>query len=555
MNRISLRDKNLIWAFNENYNIKIPENWQLDSPDFYEKLIISFCLGFKNSKLIFSYIEYLDKIDKDKSFSKIFFMYLENFFYEKSIKKRPALKYFKKEFFTNIRNFYLSHKRKDIVDELKYALSEKFFGNVPKTTTMVRKLAKTILESQKLNNEFELVENFEKIINTQFHFSIEDRKLKNGLGKFEIEKIKIDKDVLDDYYGLIGSAEFTTELDTENLEQPDLKESGSLNKSENNHNTIIKNIFGKSILSVKETLEIQNNICTKIHRDNKIIVSKGEYKDDIDSLFRKSQIEKSYLENKEYYAYFKNQFDREISNIQKIIKNSLFIESESHLKKTKYGNIDPTNVYRNIVLNDNKIFSKKIKLEKNNFSIDILIDASASQISRKESIASQSFIIASAFTNLSIPTRVMSFNNVENYLGLKIFREYDDEISKNDKIFEFHSMGSNRDGLALKLSSYLLGKNNYEKKLFIYLTDGKPNDVRQKTINKGEALDYTGKIAETDTAIEYRKLEQYGINTLAIFTGNDKDLESMQKIYGNNFVYIKNFKRFSKIVCEYIKKL
>lgn len=559
MNKISIRDKNLVWAFSENYALKIPSEYVFEINSFYEKLIYAYLFTFEKYPIVFEYVKYLDKIDKHRSFSKMFFMYIENFIYHRSVEKRPIMEYYRNIFFENIKSFYRYNKRTDIVDELKYALSEKYFKKVPITTLMVRDLAQTFTDSKYLKDEVEIIETFEKIIDANFHFSLKEKNDNKGKQKFEIDKLKSfekDKNVLDDYYGLIGSAEFTNDLNFEDMDHEEQKNKKNLEESFFiDREPIVKSIFGKSSLSEKNISELEKELCTKIHKDSRIIITNGEYDDSIESTFRKSQIDDSYIENTEYYDFLRNNFDREINNMILIIKNSLSMENEDHISKSRYGILKASMVYRNIYLNESKIFTKKYNYEKNDFSIDILIDSSASQLERKSSVAAQAFIITQAFTELNIPTRVLGYSNIENYLGLRIFREYSDDISANDNIFQFHPTGSNRDGLALKLVSKMISENGFERKLLIYLTDGKPNDVRQRVDNRQFHNQYRDKIAENDTAFEFRKLEQSGIYVLAIFTGNDKDIVSMKRIYGNNFAYIKNIKRFSKIVMHYIKNL
>ena len=42
---------------------------------------------------------------------------------------------------------------------------------------------------------------------------------------------------------------------------------------------------------------------------------------------------------------------------------------------------------------------------------------------------------------------------------------------------------------------------------------------------------------------------------LGVFTGKEIDLEAEKKIYGKDFIYIKDIQRFSDIVSTYLKKV
>ena len=55
--------------------------------------------------------------------------------------------------------------------------------------------------------------------------------------------------------------------------------------------------------------------------------------------------------------------------------------------------------------------------------------------------------------------------------------------------------------------------------------------------------------------MEVRKARKRGIMVLGVFTGKEIDLEAEKKIYGKDFIYIKDIQRFSDIVSTYLKKV
>ena len=58
-----------------------------------------------------------------------------------------------------------------------------------------------------------------------------------------------------------------------------------------------------------------------------------------------------------------------------------------------------------------------------------------------------------------------------------------------------------------------------------------------------------------DTATEVRRARKRGVMVLGVFTGKETDLEAEKKIYGKDFIYIKDIQRFSDIVSMYLKKV
>ena len=64
-----------------------------------------------------------------------------------------------------------------------------------------------------------------------------------------------------------------------------------------------------------------------------------------------------------------------------------------------------------------------------------------------------------------------------------------------------------------------------------------------------------GVVGIKDTATEVRRARKRGIMVLGVFTGKETDLDAEKKIYGKDFIYIKDIQRFSDIVSMYLKKV
>lgn len=555
--------KNIIWTLSEDYSINIPEEDIILNRDLFDIFNLSRTLS-KDSKLVFDYLIYLKDIDKDLMFLNLFYLCLEEFSKEELLTIRPSFEIIRNLHYKDLLKYYEGHRRYDLLDEVKYTRAKRFFNEVPMTSQMVKDLDQKIKSFSKLKNVYDLIDSFENLLDSNFFFSNSikdknDKKTRKTFDKDNIkEKKKAEKNVLDDYYGLIGSAEFTNDLNLEGLEkeEKDLIVKSESIDSKDKMLYMAQNLFGKNILSESEISLLEKEICNQNHKSNRLLISKGTYPDNLEANFRKSQLQESEDDNKYYLDRFRNLFSRSQNMMKKDLKNSLLINSEIQKNKSKSGLLSPAKIYRHTYLNDPVIFYKKTKFESSELSVDILLDGSSSQLDRKSRIASWTYTITQALTDLKIPTRVMTFSNLENVLGLTIFRDYSDSQDKNLDILKYSPAGSNRDGLAFRLVRKILRTNKYKNKILIYLTDGKPYDVRIRIDNnyKDDEKAYKDKFAEMDTAIEFRKLEDEGIYPLAIFTGKDEDLKSMQKIYGNNFAYIKDINRFSSLITQYIKR-
>ena len=81
------------------------------------------------------------------------------------------------------------------------------------------------------------------------------------------------------------------------------------------------------------------------------------------------------------------------------------------------------------------------------------------------------------------------------------------------------------------------------------------NPVVKKLFSIRGEMSYKGIVGIKDTAMEVRKARKRGIMVLGVFTGKEIDLEAEKKIYGKDFIYIKDIQRFSDIVSTYLKKV
>ena len=129
-------------------------------------------------------------------------------------------------------------------------------------------------------------------------------------------------------------------------------------------------------------------------------------------------------------------------------------------------------------LDDNKVFTRILQSDPGDLSVDILLDASSSQIDRQAVVAAQGYMIAESLTRCHIPVRVSSFCSLSGYTVVTRYRDYY-ETDKNDRIFNYFTTGCNRDGLAIRALAKGLEDSPSEHKLVILLSDVKPNDVIQ----------------------------------------------------------------------------
>ena len=318
--------------------------------------------------------------------------------------------------------------------------------------------------------------------------------------------------------------------------------------------TYVELNYGKSYLSEAEEKKINYQMCRGIHSDCSLYFTEGIIKNPVKSNYQYEYAKR--LRNKNIWLYHDKHriVKHNITVLTETLRKSLVLRSETQTVLSDRGMIVPSRLWRIGRTNDAKLFQQELKGEISDFVVDVLIDASGSQMKRQGDVALQAYIISEALSNVDIPHRVMSFCTFWDYTIMHRFRRYDDPRSENDNIFNYVTSSNNRDGLAIRTAGYDLLQREEEKKIMIILSDGRPYDVIINRPNAKNPEPYQGKAAIADTATEVRRLRNLDVSVLGVFAGEEKDLATEKKIFGKDFAYIRDIANFSKIVGRYLTK-
>ena len=318
--------------------------------------------------------------------------------------------------------------------------------------------------------------------------------------------------------------------------------------------TYVELNYGKSYLSEAEEKKINYQMCRGIHSDCSLYFTEGILKNPVKSNYQYEYAKR--LRNKNIWLYHDKHriVKHNITVLTETLRKSLVLRSETQTVLSDRGMIVPSRLWRIGRTNDAKLFQQELKGEISDFVVDVLIDASGSQMKRQGDVALQAYIISEALSNVDIPYRVMSFCTFWDYTIMHRFRRYDDPRSENDNIFNYVTSSNNRDGLAIRTAGYDLLQREEEKKIMIILSDGRPYDVIINRPNAKNPEPYQGKAAIADTATEVWRLRNLDVSVLGVFAGEEKDLATEKKIFGKDFAYIRDIANFSKIVGRYLTK-
>ena len=217
--------------------------------------------------------------------------------------------------------------------------------------------------------------------------------------------------------------------------------------------TYIELNFGKTYLSPLEEKKINFQLCRGIHADCGLYFTDGILANPVKRNYQLEYAKKQQGKNK--YAYYDNHrtVKQNIAILSGILKKAMAMRQEETTILSDRGRICPERLWKIGRSRDAKLFSQTYPADGSTFVVDVLIDASGSQRVRQEQVALQAYIIMQAMSSVHIPHRVMSFCTFWDHTILQRYREYDEDASANEKIFNFTTSSNNRDGLAIRAAS------------------------------------------------------------------------------------------------------
>lgn len=307
--------------------------------------------------------------------------------------------------------------------------------------------------------------------------------------------------------------------------------------------------FGAPLYSQQELAGLEQELCVDEHRGCHLYYATGD--DTHEKLKgyvaaqRRNALRQMEL-NRQAYEADATRHRTSIRRLTARIRNAMLAYLQPTPVRAASGALDAGRIWRGVYLDDDKVFTRILQSDPGELSVDILLDASSSQIDRQAVVAAQGYMIAESLTHCHIPVRVSSFCSLSGYTVVTRYRDYF-ETDKNERIFNYFTTGCNRDGLAVRALARGLEDSPSEHKLVILLSDVKPNDVIQMN-HGGSFVDYAGDNGIQNTAMEIRALTYKGIQVMCVFTGKDDDLPAAHTIYGRNFARIRSLDQFADTV-------
>ena len=312
----------------------------------------------------------------------------------------------------------------------------------------------------------------------------------------------------------------------------------------------MRDYFGAPLLSEGERQTLEQSLCTGEHKNCHLYYTQGDDEPDrrlkgYAAAQRRNALRQA-EKNREAYEADAVRHRASIVRLTARIRNAMLAYLQPTVVRPASGPLDPGRIWRGVYLDDDKVFTKIQQSDPGQLAVDLLLDASSSQVDRQAVVAAQGYMIAEALTRCHIPVRVTSFCSLSGYTVLTRYRDYQEQ-DRNERIFRYFTTGCNRDGLAIRTLAREIEESSYEHKLVILLSDAKPNDVIQ-LYRDGTYVDYARDNGIENTAMEVRSLLFRDIPVVCVFTGNDDDIPAAHTIYGRNFARIRSLDQFADTV-------
>ena len=333
---------------------------------------------------------------------------------------------------------------------------------------------------------------------------------------------------------------------------------------ENEGRDYVEGCFGRSLYPPRELALIEQRLCTGNHLGCHLWFTRGEtaqgktMRADVQHLFDQAaeQAERNradFLKNNDLYQ-------SSILRLTEHIRNCMQVQQQPDAVSARQGHVDSQRIWRLPVLKDGKVFLRSEEESNPGFTVDLLLDGSASRLHCQETIAAQGYILARNLAACGIPVRVSSFCSLRGYTVVRILKDFSEKNAAR-KIFNYFAAGWNRDGLALRMAGKLLDTAPADRHLLILLTDASPDDSR-KILPTGKvplSRSYDGEAGVQDTAEEVRALRQQGVRVAAVFMGENASAPDARTIYGQDLVRIQRMDQLAaaagKLIQEEIREL
>lgn len=566
------RAMNIAWTAAGDYGFIPPflAFFQDGSPDLYMNSIIGYVHKWYDPKIMNRLFDLTAQSFLRETLDGLLWVALESCAYQREVSQRPVLKEIRAE---HARLFFLQEKTRSrqqwmALNSLVYALQAAkcrivLGGDVGLANPWERRLFFDLQYDSDMSSQ-DIYERTLDIFHRYFHIQSDPGRIGlltrfRGALHRRASRHLPSRTVRSEY--LLTGRDFAVHGQL----SPGMRGSGRRARFSPADLTYVEGCFGRSIYTEDESREIESRLCTLAHQNCHLHFTDGPASQTPtpDPLAQKVRrdAESQRRKNIAHYQSHQSFYQNSILHLCQQIRNALLVYPQPLPLPSGSGRLYAARIWRGLYLDDPRVFTAIWKETEADFSVDLLLDASASRLESQEVIASQGCIIAKSLQKCKIPVQVSSYLSIRGYTVINRLVSYD-RTDDCTGIFRYFAAGWNRDGLAMRGAGQLMLSSPAKHKLLIVLTDASPNDDRPIPAFYGGspiARDYSGKSGVTDTAREVRALRREGIHVCAILTGDDGDAQAAKEIFGSDFIRIEKMEGFSRaagvLIQQQIEKL
>lgn len=547
---------NLVWTASGDYQFE-PQFLALKSngePDFYMNCVIGLVhkwFGDETQKRLFAH--WTGDV-RQSTFDDLAWLALENAVYEKELPERPVLEALR---YTHAEEFFASEyqlSRQEWMDknQLVYSLQSERWKKVlsqkpPLLAPWEKGLGEALACPGTMSGEeleaavlaaFEKYLQFDGTVHKKepfrLHFGDKWAPLLTKLMPVEIvrtDDLTIGRSAAAGENGMVRASNA-------------LRAQLHSNERETQDRNYIERCFGRSIYSPQRLARIEQQLCTGNHLGCHLWFTRGENAPDepmsADTQRLYEQAEEQAKRNRAAFSHDNALYQNALLRLTEQIRNCMLVHQQPDCVTARQGFLDGTKVWREPILRDDRVFLRADEEPHPGFTVDLMLDGSASRLHCQETIAIQGYILAKSLATCGIPVRVTSFCSLRGYTVLRILKDLGDKNGER-KVFDYFAAGWNRDGLALRGAGELMRSAPADKHLLILLTDASPDDSHN-ILPSGKvplSRDYDGQAGIDDTADEVRALRAQGVRVAAVFMGENESVPAANAIYGRDLARIR----------------
>ena len=543
------RASNLIWNAAQDYDFE-PDFKAFDEAgqaDLYWNSIIGAVRKNYDAQAIEELFSALHGSENEVLYEQLIWLGLEYAVYQREAALRPALPALRRNYAKRV---IASVQGANLLEILEEAHFRRALGENPAMTPWDRKILDALEFPSDWDTEM-LCSHALQLLKDAFGFVPGQGKQIKKRGLFPSRQ----KDKVNDPSGVrkfgLGYSEHVS---SDNISQAGPARRVITDTSAEKTEAILKKhisaYFGEPLYDERTTAELERKLCVDSHKNCRLYYAVGS--DAYDRKLRGHSAErrkaalKQMKANRAAYEADALCNRNSILRLTERIRNAMMAYLQPTVSRSASGTLDIGRVWRGLYLDDDKVFTRIMQSDPGDLCVDILLDASYSQVNRQAMVSAQGYMIAEALTRNKIPVRVSSFCSMSGYTILTRYRDYF-ETDNNQRIFHFFTTGCNRDGLALRAMCQEMESAPCEHKILILLSDARPHDIIQ-ILQNGHYVNYSEDNSILNTAAEVRSLQHHGIAVICVFTGDDDDVPAAHTIYGRNFARIRNLDQFADTV-------